>query len=301
MFNSESGYSLADIAAATGKGNDDGWGGSGSWIWAIIIIFALFSRNGNGLFGGNGSGVMGYPQPPIIVNSGTPGYSSNANVPVGAYDNYVLATDFAAIENKIDSVNNGLCSGFYQEAQLINGLDRSIANTGNAILTQMNTNATQQMQDSFALQSAINGVNVNNNTNTNALAAQLTALGTQQASCCCDIRQQLATGFGDVAYRMATDSCAVNTNISNVARDITDNQNANTRAILEALQAQAISAKDDKIADLTAQVNALTLAASQQAQNNFIIGALSPTPKPCYTVPSPYATYNTCGGCSCGV
>lgn len=34
MFNSSSGYSLADIAAATGgssRSSDSGWGGDGAW------------------------------------------------------------------------------------------------------------------------------------------------------------------------------------------------------------------------------------------------------------------------------
>lgn len=34
MFNSSNGYSLADIAAATGNGRNDGdgmWGGNGAW------------------------------------------------------------------------------------------------------------------------------------------------------------------------------------------------------------------------------------------------------------------------------
>ena len=55
MFNSNSGYSLADIAAATGgsRNGGDGWG-DGSW-W-IILLF-LFAFNGNGWgFGGNGGG-----------------------------------------------------------------------------------------------------------------------------------------------------------------------------------------------------------------------------------------------------
>lgn len=53
MFNSNNGYSLADIAAATGNRGDgffgNGFGGDGWWI---IILF-LFAFGGFG-FGGNG-------------------------------------------------------------------------------------------------------------------------------------------------------------------------------------------------------------------------------------------------------
>ena len=101
-------YSLADIAAATGndRNNSGMWGGDWSaWI-IIFLIFAAFGW-GNGGFGGFGGG-----------NS-------------GAADNYVLASDFSMLsrqlsdgfnsqERKLDSIANGLCDGFYAQAQLEN-------------------------------------------------------------------------------------------------------------------------------------------------------------------------------------
>ena len=58
MFNYENGYSLADIAAATGNGrgnyNGDGFfGGSGWWI-ILLFLFAWGGWGNNGW--GNGSG-----------------------------------------------------------------------------------------------------------------------------------------------------------------------------------------------------------------------------------------------------
>ena len=48
MFQNE-GYSLADIAAATGNNrNNDGWGADGGWFIWIILIFAIFGGWGNG-------------------------------------------------------------------------------------------------------------------------------------------------------------------------------------------------------------------------------------------------------------
>lgn len=46
MFNSNNGYSLSDIAAATGGNNgnrncDDMWGGNGAW-WIIILFLSCF-------------------------------------------------------------------------------------------------------------------------------------------------------------------------------------------------------------------------------------------------------------------
>lgn len=122
MYNSN-GYSLSDIAAATG-GNENGiFGGNGSWILVLIILIAIFGGwgNGNGGFGGRGSSV---------------------------YEGYVLSNDQAQIsrqiadttamtERKLDSVTNGLCDGFYTTAQQINGLGTSILTSTNAIQSQL--------------------------------------------------------------------------------------------------------------------------------------------------------------------
>ena len=56
MFNSEGGYSLADIAAATnnGYGSDGFFGGSGWWI-ILLFLFAWGGWGNNGW--GNGGGA----------------------------------------------------------------------------------------------------------------------------------------------------------------------------------------------------------------------------------------------------
>lgn len=91
---------------------------------------------------------------------------------------------------------------------------------------------------------------------------------------------------------MATDTCAINTNATQNTQAIVQNQNDNTRAILDALTAQSIEQKNEKIAEQAQQINALNLAASQAAQNNYIINALRPSPIPAYITQNPY--------CNCG-
>lgn len=66
MFNSNNGYSLADIAAVTGaagnNGSGFGWGGDGAWWLIVLFLFAFAGWGGNG-FGGNyggGGGAMPY-------------------------------------------------------------------------------------------------------------------------------------------------------------------------------------------------------------------------------------------------
>lgn len=61
MFNNSNGYSLADIAAATGGNNrNDGMWDNGAW-WIIILFFFCFNGGmwGNGFgrgMGGQGAG-----------------------------------------------------------------------------------------------------------------------------------------------------------------------------------------------------------------------------------------------------
>lgn len=69
------------------------------WIWIIVLFLFGWGRNGWGGNNGNGAGVM---------------------------DGYILTSDFANIERKIDNVNNGLCDGFYAQAQLVNGVQNAM-------------------------------------------------------------------------------------------------------------------------------------------------------------------------------
>ena len=57
MFNTTSGYTLADIAAVTEGNGNNGWGNGDGW-WILLLI--LFAWGGYGKwfwrFGGNGAG-----------------------------------------------------------------------------------------------------------------------------------------------------------------------------------------------------------------------------------------------------
>lgn len=131
-----------------------------------------------------------------------------------------------------------------------------------------------------------------------ALMAQLYQISADSAKCCCETQRLLERGFADTNYNIATQACDTRNAINNVARDIIDNQNCNARAVLDALTAQRIEAKDAKIAEQNQTIFNLQLAASQAAQNNYLIGQLrTPCPIPAYTVPNPNCCYNSCGGC----
>lgn len=120
----------------------------------------------------------------------------------------------------------------------------------------------------------------------------------QIADCCCATQRAI----DGVNYNLATQSCDIKQAICNTGRDIIDNANANSRAILDFLT-------NDKIATLTAENQALKFQASQVAQNAFISANQEAqtaelirrlgrdNPVPAYVVPNPNCCYNNgCGG-----
>ena len=233
MFNN-SGYSLADIAAATGKNNNGGFGDDGWWI-ILLFLFTGFGRGGG--WGGAGGGTT--------------------------REEISYGFDMNGIENGIRGIQQGLCDGF-------SGVHN-------------------------ALCQGFSGISQTVNTNANSLENNVQAIGTQLAACCCDIRSDVTKGFADLGYALATQECATRQAVTDAARDIIASNEAGTRAILDFLT-------QDKIAALTAENQSLKFAASQQAQNNYLVSALKdPCPVPAYVVPNPnccygVATYNTCGG-----
>ena len=138
----------------------------------------------------------------------------------------------------------------------------------------------------------------------NALCSLGYNLSHQISDCCCATQRAI----DGVNYNLATQSCETRNTIQNTTRDIIDNANANSRAILDFLT-------QDKIATLTAENQSLKFAASQSAQNAFITANQEAQtaelirrlgrdcPVPAYVVPNPNCCYNgnvTFGnGCGC--
>lgn len=272
--------------AGSGSNNNGGWGGDwGAWI-ILFLIFGMFGWGGMGFGGGfGGFGGMGggaYPAESILQRS----------------------LDTQTIIGKLDGVNQGLCDGFYAQSNAINGLgmnmmqgfhgvDNAICNLG--YTTQQGFNATQvaMMQGQ------------------NALQAQL-------SDCCCTTQRSI----DGVKFTIAQEDCATRNLMQSNTRDLIENQNSNARAILDALTAQRIEAKDQRIAEQAAQIQALQLSASQAAQNATLRAAMEANtaeilrktgaecPMPAYVVQPPQpvtfptnccgqASYagGNCGGC----
>lgn len=161
----------------------------------------------------------------------------------------------------------GFGGGFGGNGAALQGaLTRADINDGFALNNlQSGINAIQQgiCDATYALNEAIR----NGFSNVQSLICNL---GSQLAQCCCDIRAAIQ----DVKYEMAQSTCTITNQMSMNTRDVIDNQNSNTRAILDWLCQEKIDAKNEKIAEQAAQIQALQLQASQTAQNATLMAAM---------------------------
>lgn len=221
----------------------------------MTMPVAPANGSGNGFgFGGDGAWFLIILFLFAFCGWGGNGWGNSGNSG-GVVDGYVLASDFSNIERKMDIINNGLCDGFYAVNNTL------LTGFGNAELSRANQQA--------------------------ALMQQLSAMQMQAANCCCENRAAIA----QVRYDMATQACDTRNTVQNATRDIVENQNANSRAILDFLT-------NSKMRDLESANQELRLAASQAAQNNYLISQLRPTPIPAYASCNPWAgSYTGCSGC----
>ena len=234
------GASVPLVANIDGNGNgNNGWG-DGSWLWFIIVIFAIFGGWGNGFGWGGNNGRDGYP------------CATQADVRA--------AVDQQTLISKLDQQTYGLADTF---TALNNTLNSNFRGIDNAICT-----LGYQNQQGF-----------------NEVAHQI-------SDCCCTTQRAI----DGVNYNLATQTNAIQNAMCNNTRDIIDNQNSNTRSILDFLV-------NDKIATLQTENKNLKLAASQAAQNQYLVNELRPCAKPAYITCSPFQSAygfglnNNCGCC----
>lgn len=253
---------------------------------AADIAAVTGNNNGNGFFGGDGAWWIIILFLFCFAGWGNNGWNNGG----GVSENYTLISDMGQIERKIDGVYSGICDSTYALNNAITGGFAAAQSTMTQGFAGLNTGMVQQGYETR--------LGVQN-------------LGSQMAQCCCDLRQHVS----DVNYNMATQAngitnavnsgfCQTNFNNSTNTRDILENQNANARAILDAIQANKVEALKDRIAEQNQQINALNLAASQQAQNAYLIDQLgTKCPIPAYLTCNPNAPLNYSvnygNGCGC--
>lgn len=275
MFNSNTnGYSLSDIAAATGNGsngNGDIWGnGSGAWWIIILFLFCFAGGWGNGGWGGNRNDG-GNSAPAVNYSLDLAGLTSGYRDTLGSR---------AEVASGFYDINTNLLTGF--------------ANTQAAMCAGNNSLLAADNANTNALLAA-------NTTSTNTITNSLQNLSTQMASCCCDAKYLQAQNFADLNYNLATLACQGRQATADAAREIIDANNANTRSIMDFLV-------QSKIDQLTAENSSLRGQISQAEQNAYLVNALgAKAPTAAYIVANPYTgtAYSSygCGAtsaCGCG-
>lgn len=228
-----------------------------------IIILLLFGWGGRGFGGGFGGFGGGYG----ASNGGCVSPCATQADLAAGFNNSAVLSSLNDIKLGQAGLQQTLCQGFNgvntAMMQGFNGVDNAVCTLG------------------YNIQGGFNGIS-------------------HQISDCCCTTQRAIDG---VKYDMATQACDTRNAIYNSTRDIIDNANANSRAILDFLT-------KDKIDTLQSENLSLKFQASQTAQNAFItanqqaqtaelirrLGADCPTPAYVVQPPRPVTFATNCCG-----
>lgn len=214
-------------------GMNGGMGG-GMWnnpIWALVFL-AFLGNNFGGWGNGGNNAQLAQIQDTLNTNQG----------------NTLLMDAIKGNQTAIGQLSQTIGCNFNAVQTAINGVQSAICNLG----SKNDMNAMQ----------IVNAINNGNS-----------SLANQLSSCCCDVKQLVTTqgyenrinnieqtnmitkGFGDVQYATQAQTTA-----------LAANNDANTRAVLQKLDAIEDSRKDREIASLTAALTAANSRAERQAE-----------------------------------
>ena len=230
--------------------------------YSLSDIATASRGSDGGLFGGeNGWWII------LLFLFAGGGFGWGGNRGASTREEIAYGFDMNGLENGVRGIQQGLCDGFYamNTGMLngFNGVQSTLCQGFSGVNDAITQSTIADMQSDFALQSAINN-------STTALTSQLTGMAADNASCCCATQTAIREGFAGLNYNLATQAC-------DTRRAIVDS----TREILDFLT-------QDKIATLSAENQNLKFAASQAAQNAYLINALKdPCPVPAYVVANP--------------
>lgn len=130
----------------------------------------------------------------------------------------------------------------------------------------------------YAIQGQVHGVTDAITQNGYGTQTAINSLSHQLADCCCENRAAIA----QVRYDMASQSCDLGHRIDGLGERISSE-----------LTAIRMETKNERIAELQQQLFAANLAASQSAQNAYLVNQLRPCPTPAYVVPNPFCCETT--------
>lgn len=249
---------------------------------SMALGYALGSDNnnsGSGMWGGDGSWIFAFLIIALIFGGGNwGGFGFGGNGANGAgYQGTVTRSDLCnefsfnnlqrsvlgiqdSLSNGFCNMNNGMLTGFNTIGNTVSegfhGVDNAVCQLGYQT-AQLANNTVQSMNSGF-----------------NGVTAGMTALGSQ-----------ISSGFCDTNYNAATN-----------ARDIIQSTHSDTDRIIARLDQMETARQAEKIAALQTENQTLKFAASQEAQNNYLVNALRPAPVPAFPVPAPYQ-YSGCTNC----
>ena len=222
--------------------NNGGGFGGGMWnnpIWALVFLAAL--GNGGFGFGGGNNSQLSQIQDTLNTNQGNTllmdAIKGNAGA-IGQLAN-ALNCDINAVQNAINTVQSAVCQVGNQvgmtSAQTINAIQN-----GNMQLANTLQNCCGEVKTETLKMGYENQINNLNQTNT------------------------ITKGFGDTQNAMQMQTTA-----------LAANADANARAILAKIDAVQDEAKNNKIAELQAQLASVNARAERQAEMAPIWQALN--------------------------
>ena len=241
----------------------------------------------NGGWGGNGSwGEMIFAIIILAMFAGGDGFGNGGlfgGGRGGVSGEVQRGFDTSAIVNKLDGINGGLCDGFY-------AMNTGMLNGFNGIQRDMCT--------------GFSNINAGFNATQVAMMQGFNAAQAQAADCCCKTQ----TNLMQLGNQVERGFCQTNFNDQANTTAIIQNAHNDTDRVLAKLDAMEMARKDETIASLREKLSAADLAASQAAQNAYLVNQLRPCPQPAYLTCNPFTgqTYayggygNGCGCNSCG-
>lgn len=176
----------------------------------------------------------------------------------------------------------------YEIGKLATQSDVASGFTNNTILSTLDDIQLAMANNLNFVNQGFSGLNTSIITNGYETRNAIQGVSSQLANCCCNIEQailnsnyQNAQSFANLNYNLAKNTC-----------DIIQSGKDNTQRIIDTMTARDMAQLRDENA-------ALRLAASQTAQNNYLLSQINPPAKPAYVVPNPNAFYGYGYGCGC--
>lgn len=262
MGNEYGGYSLSDIAAATGNGRSGGGSGFGdgsgaAWLIILFLIFALGGWNrggfGGGSGGGNGGGGVtyipyggmggGFSNEYAWLSNGQKEIMQNTNQ---GFNTLQLTNQLQGINNGVQNLSTQLCNCCAEMNQTVNA---GFANAETSANARQMANMQQSFNNQLATLQGFNGIS------------------SDLASCCCENR--LATQ--DLKATVISENCADREVLREIGQNILVNQTANTQKIIDEIFRDRLDEKDSKIQELNRQLQMADLRASQIQQTSNIV------------------------------